>query len=79
MAEGNREDRILASAERLPFAAGEGACVKDSYATASGGAYVEIACLIGGSRPSVVVGAAPPSRWSEQQATIERAIASVRT
>lgn len=79
LAEGNRDDRVMASAQRLSFATGIGACVKDSYMTSSGVPYIEIACLVGGPHPSVVVGAAPPSGWRERQATVETAISSLRT
>jgi hypothetical protein len=73
-AEGNRDVRVIASADGLTFRTGKGACVKDSYVTSSGVAYVEVACLIEGRHPSVVVGAAPPNSWPGQAADIERAV-----
>lgn len=75
--EGDRRVRLMAAGARLRFRDGKGACVKDSYATSSGERYVELACLIDGRHPSVVVGAAPPGRWPSQAATIERAIGGV--
>jgi hypothetical protein len=78
-AEGNSHVRLLASAYGLRFSSGRGACVKDSYDTATGNSYVEIACLVGGRRPSVIVGASPPSAWPAQAPTLKRAISSVRT
>jgi hypothetical protein len=78
-AEGDGHVRLLASAYGLGFSSGRGACVKDSYDTVTGKSFVEIACLVGGRRPSVIVGASPPSAWLAQASTIELAISSVRT
>lgn len=78
-AEGNSHVRLLASGSGLRFSSGRGACVKDSYDTVTGNRFVEIACLVGGRRPSVIVGASPPSAWPAQAPTIERAISSVQT
>jgi hypothetical protein len=78
-AEGNSHVRLLASAHGLRFSSGQGTCVKDSYDTLTGKSYVEIACLVDGRRPSVIVGASPPSAWLLQAPTIERAISSLRT
>jgi hypothetical protein len=75
--EGDRRVRLMAAGTGLRFRNGKGACVKDSYTTSTGERYVEVACLIDGRRPSVVVGAAPPGRWPSQAATIERAIGGV--
>jgi hypothetical protein len=78
--EGDRSVRLLSSATGLHFLTGEGSCVKDSYMTSSKVAYIEIACLVAGSRgQSVIVGAAPPSAWSQTAHAIERAIEGVRT
>jgi hypothetical protein len=77
-AEGNRDDRVLAARGGLRFSTGRGACVQDSYVTSSGVSYMEIACLIDGRRPSVVVGAAPPAAWRAQAGAIERAIDAAR-
>lgn len=75
-AEGDREVRVLGSAAGLRFRSGAGTCLTDSYTTSTDAHYVEVACLIGGASPAVVVGAAPPDDWRTQGATIERAISS---
>jgi hypothetical protein len=78
--EGDRGVKRLAAATGLHFLAGHGSCVKDAYATGTGARYIEIACLVTGTRgSSVIVGAAPPDRWGQAAPTIERAIAGVRT
>jgi hypothetical protein len=52
--------------------------VEDTYTTATGARYVELACLIAGRRTSVViVGASPPSDWARVEPLLERAITSV--
>ena len=76
--EGDRHVRVLAAARRLRVAGRDASCVKDSYTTSTGSAYVELACLIGGERSAVVVGAAPPDAWTMQSSAIERSISSVR-
>ena len=76
-AEGDRDVRVLAAARGLRFRPGAGACVQDSYTTATGARYVEVACLISGAHDSVVVGAAPPGQWSAQEPVIARAISAV--
>lgn len=76
LAEGNHDEHQIASAGGLSFRTGTGACIEDSYVTSSGVAYKEIACLIDGPHPSVVVGAAPPHSWPQQAMAIERAISS---
>ena len=75
--EGDRHVRLLAAARGLRVAGRDASCVKDSYTTSSGVAYVELACLIGGERSAVVVGAAPPDEWPAQEPDIERSISSV--
>jgi hypothetical protein len=74
--EGEKNVRRLAVAEGLRFGSGRGACVKDSYTTATGAAYVELACLIHGT---VIVGAAPPRDWASIAPLLERSIAAVRS
>ncbi len=70
---------LIATAHGLRFRSGRGSCVVDSYRT-SRTRYREIACLVAGSRSSsVVVGAAPAKTWARRKATIQRAIASLRT
>ena len=76
--EGDRHVRLLAAAQGLHVAGRDTSCVKDSYTTSSGVAYVELACLIGGARSAVVVGAAPPDEWAAQAPHIERSISSAR-
>jgi hypothetical protein len=76
--EGDRSVRRLSAATGLHFRTGHGTCVKDSYTTETDSHFVEIACLVAGSRAhSVIVGAAPPSRWNQASAVIQRAIEGV--
>jgi hypothetical protein len=75
-AEGDRAVRLLAVEHGVRFRSGSGACVQDSYTTSVGTRYVELACLIGGAHPAVVVGAAPPQRWAPESQTISRAISA---
>jgi hypothetical protein len=75
-AEGNRDVRLIAASRHLHFARGAAACVQDAYTTSIGARYVEIACLLAGRRPSVVVAASPPARWRLQAPTLERAISA---
>jgi hypothetical protein len=78
--EGDIDIKRLAAATGLRFRSGRGSCVKDSYATRVGAHYVEIACLVVGTRSAaVIVGAAPPERWSREAGALERAIEAVRT
>ncbi len=78
--EGDREVRLLAAAAGLRFRRAAGSCVLDSYATASGNRYREVACIVAGrSATTVIVAATPPSRWGAEAPTIERAIASFTT
>jgi hypothetical protein len=78
--EGDRAVRRLSAATGLRFRSGHGSCVKDSYVTEIGSHFIEIACLVASPRAeSVVVGAAPPDRWSQASAVIERAIEGMRT
>jgi hypothetical protein len=68
----------LAAATRLRFRTGSGACVRDSYTTATGSRYIELACLVKGRHASVVVvGASPPQTWPRISPLLERAISSV--
>lgn len=77
--EGDRAVRRLAGATNLGFGDARGSCVRDSYTTKTGAHYVEIACLVVGSRTGVVVvGAAPPSSWGQESGAIKRSIAGVR-
>ena len=75
----SKDVRLIASAHGLGFRSGRGSCVIDSYRTTLT-RYREIACLVAGARTSsVIVGAAPSKTWARQAATIQRAIASLRT
>jgi len=74
--EGDRDVRLLALAQGVRFRSGQGACVKDSYTTKTGARYTELACLIGGAQPAVVLGAAPPSLWPAQAGAISQAISA---
>ena len=74
--EGDRDVRLLASAQNLTFRSGRGSCVIDTYTT-SKATFREIACLV--SRPdstAVVVAAAPNAGWDHQAATLQRAVSS---
>jgi hypothetical protein len=74
--EGNRDVRLLASAENLTFRSARGSCVIDTYTT-SKATFREIACLVSGpDSTAVVVAAAPNAGWERQAATLERAVSS---
>jgi hypothetical protein len=78
--EGDREERRLASGRDLPFRSATGSCVIDSYLTGSGNRYREIACLVTGrSSATVIVAAAPPSRWHAERSVLERAVSAFTT
>jgi hypothetical protein len=78
--EGQRAVTRLAAATGLHFLTGHGSCVKDSYTTQTDARFIEIACLVAGTRgSSVIVGAAPPGSWHQMSGVIERAIEGVRT
>jgi hypothetical protein len=77
--ENDRHVRALAAGGGLRFGTGTGSCVRDSYMTTAAH-YVEIACLIVGSRSGVViVAAAPPTEWHRLAPQFERVVESVRT
>jgi hypothetical protein len=76
LGEGDRRERVNASATDLRFRTGRGSCVIDTYTT-SVATYREIACLVSGPRSTaVVVAAAPRAIWSQQAATLQRAVSS---
>jgi hypothetical protein len=78
--EGDREVRRLAAARDLPFRSATGSCVIDSYLTNSGNRYREIACLVAGhSSTTVIVAAAPPSRWHSERSLLQRAVSAFTT
>jgi hypothetical protein len=78
--EGDREERRLAAARDLPFRSATGSCVIDSYLTGSGNRYREIACLVTGrSSTTVIVAAAPPSRWHAERPLLQRAVSAFTT
>jgi len=73
--EGDRDVSLSAAATDVRVGQARISCVSDSYRTSRSG-YRELACLIARHGTStVLVGAAPPSRWSDQGPVIERAIA----
>ena len=75
--EGDRSVRVLATARGVRLRGGTAVCVKDTYTTSIATRYVELACLIAGTRPAVAVGAAPPGDWRAQGPIIARAISAV--
>jgi hypothetical protein len=78
--EGDREVRRLASARDLHFGSATGSCVIDYYLTTTGNRYREIACLVTGrSATTVIVAAAPPSRWHSEGPLLRRAVNAFRT
>jgi hypothetical protein len=78
--DGERAVTRLAAVTGLHFLTGHGSCVKDAYTTQVGAPFIEIACLVTGTRASsVIVGAAPPDRWNQAMNVIARAISGVRT
>jgi hypothetical protein len=78
--EGDRKVRLLAAATGLRFRAATGACVIDSYTTITGNRFREIACIVSGrSATTVVVAAAPPSRWTAEAPLLERAVSNFIT
>ena len=78
--EGDREVRLLAGATDLRFRSATGSCVLDAYRTDSGNRYRELACIVSGpAATTVIVGAAPPHRWTTEAPTIEQAIDSFTT
>src|SRR5205823_12137889 len=78
--EGDRSVTRLAYAGGLRFLDGHGNCVKDAYVSGSGVRYIEIACLVAGSKAStVIVGAGPPTAWPTVSPALERALSGLRT
>jgi hypothetical protein len=78
--EGERNVVTLAVGRGLRFRTGDGTCVRDAYVTKTGRHYIELACLVGGSRTgSVIVGAAPPQTWPQVAPLIERAVSAFTT
>lgn len=78
--EGDREVRRLAAARDLHFRSATGSCVIDSYLTGGGNRYREIACLVAGhSSTTVIVAAAPPSRWHAERPLLQRAVSAFTT
>jgi hypothetical protein len=76
--EGDRNVRIVASAERLAFRGGVGSCVIDDYTSRVGAhRYREIACLVAGRRATTVVIAATRVRlWQRQRGLLQHAVSS---
>jgi hypothetical protein len=77
-AEGEREVRLEGDRSHVRFRDGAGTCVRDSYETATGARYVELACLVRGARSgSVVVGAAPPAQWPALAPILARSVSAL--
>jgi len=54
--------------------------VRDAYTTRTGLRFTELACIVTGSRATtVILGAAPSSRWRAAAPQIERAISALST
>jgi hypothetical protein len=68
----------IAAAEHVRFRGGTGSCVLDTYVTKIGSHhYDELACYVQGrSGATVVVAAAPATRWTAAAALLERAVAA---
>ncbi len=66
------------AAANVRFRGGTGSCVIDSYVSKIGAHhYDELACFVQGkSSASVVVAAAPASRWAASAPLLERAVAA---
>jgi hypothetical protein len=74
--EGERDNRLLAAARGLKFRDGVGSCVIDRYRTARA-PYQEIACLVRGTNAStVIVAAAPVTRWAQAAPMLQRAVSA---
>ena len=79
-AEGDRAVRSEASAHGVRFLSGTGSCVRDSYTTVSGARYVELACLVDGTRATTVIVAAAASVESMRLLPVlYRALSAFRT
>lgn len=75
--EGERGVTELAAATGLRFRHGHGSCVRDAYTTSTDNRFIELACLVQGTRTgSVIVGAAPPGTWASISPKLERAISA---
>ena len=75
--EGDRSVKTLAATTMRRFGGGQISCVNDAYVTATGVRYVELACLVGGSRGNVVVvGTGAPEAWARVSPLLQQAINS---
>lgn len=80
MAENERSVRLEAAITGVRFRSGVGNCVRDSYTTSIGARYVELACLVKGSKTStVIVAAAPPGDWERIGPLLERSLSALLT
>jgi hypothetical protein len=78
--EGDRAVKRLAAGSGLQFRTGRGSCVRDTYTTSTGNRYVELACIVAGSKTtSVIVGASPPRAWQRISPLLAVAIAGFTT
>lgn len=77
--EGDRAVRIVASSERVGFAAARGSCVIDDYTSSVGShRYRELACIVAGRHStSVFVGAALRPDWTRLASLIRHAAATL--
>jgi hypothetical protein len=75
--EGERGVTKLAAATGLRFRNGHGSCVRDAYRTGTGNRFIELACLVQGSKAAaVIVGATPPGTWARISPQLEQAISA---
>src|SRR6202035_3057154 len=80
VAEGDRDVKREAVAYGVGFRTGTATCVRDSYTTVSRARFIELACIVRGTRAtSVIVGAAPPRAWALTSPLLYRAISAVVT
>jgi hypothetical protein len=78
--EGDRDVRTEEAGKELRFRSGRGACVRDSYTTVTAARYIELACLVHGSKAStVIIGAASPQAWASLSPVLQQAISAFVT
>jgi hypothetical protein len=70
--------RTIAASTNLPFLGARGSCLIDVYVTkVAHHRFQELACFVkGATSASVIVAAAPASRWARVAALLERAVAA---
>jgi len=69
---------ILAKSYGIRFIGGTGSCVIDAYVTrAKSNHYTELACFVRGrTSSSVIIAAAPTTRWAQASGVLKRAVAA---